>query len=84
MGCPVPTATHGFALPEKPGPPQSIKLVDVWGANATLEWTPPQDTGNTALLGYTVQKADKKSGVRCTWEEGREAFWMIFWQLHVE
>lgn len=82
VGCPVPTATHGFALPEKPGPPQSIKLVDVWGANATLEWTPPQDTGNTALLGYTVQKADKKSGVRCTWEEGREAFWMIFWQLH--
>lgn len=66
---------HGFALPEKPGPPQSIKLVDVWGSNATLEWTPPQDTGNTALLGYTVQKADKKSGVRPGWEEGREAFW---------
>ncbi|MEJ1278020.1 hypothetical protein NN561_008939 [Cricetulus griseus] len=66
---------HGFALPEKPGPPQSIKLVDVWGSNATLEWTPPQDTGNTALLGYTVQKADKKSGVRPIWEEGREAFW---------
>lgn len=64
---------HGFALPEKPGPPQSIKLVDVWGSNATLEWTPPQDTGNTALLGYTVQKADRKSGVRPIWEAGREA-----------
>ncbi|KAL2772125.1 myosin-binding protein H-like isoform 2 [Daubentonia madagascariensis] len=48
---------------ERPGPPQSIKLVDVWGFNATLEWTPPQDTGNTALLGYTVQKADTKSGL---------------------
>lgn len=64
---------HGFALPEKPGPPQSIKLVDVWGSNATLEWTPPQDTGNTALLGYTVQKADKKSGVRPVWDGGGEA-----------
>lgn len=83
MGCTVSAAIHGFALPEKPGPPQSIKLVDVWGANATLEWTPPQDTGNTALLGYTVQKADKKSGVRRSWEEGREAFWMSFWQLHM-
>ncbi|XP_046535674.1 myosin-binding protein H isoform X2 [Equus quagga] len=47
---------------EKPGPPRSIRLLDVWGCNAALEWTPPQDTGNTDLLGYTVQKADKKTG----------------------
>ncbi|XP_004481946.1 myosin-binding protein H [Dasypus novemcinctus] len=47
---------------EKPGPPGSIRLLDVWGCNATLEWTPPRDTGNTELLGYTVQKADKKTG----------------------
>ncbi|XP_055474166.1 myosin-binding protein H-like [Psammomys obesus] len=57
------TATINILVIEKPGPPQSIKLVDVWGSSATLEWTPPQDTGNTALLGYTVQKADKKSGL---------------------
>ncbi|XP_075398249.1 myosin-binding protein H [Tenrec ecaudatus] len=47
---------------EKPAPPSSIRLLDVWGCNAALEWTPPQDTGNTELLGYTVQKADKKTG----------------------
>uniref|UniRef100_A0A2K5M4M7 Myosin-binding protein H n=1 Tax=Cercocebus atys TaxID=9531 RepID=A0A2K5M4M7_CERAT len=47
---------------EKPGPPSSIRLLDVWGCNAALQWTPPQDTGNTELLGYTVQKADKKTG----------------------
>ncbi|XP_062970497.1 myosin-binding protein H [Cynocephalus volans] len=47
---------------EKPGPPGRIKLLDVWGCNAALEWTAPQDTGNTELLGYTVQKADKKTG----------------------
>lgn len=59
---------------EKPGPPSSIRLLDVWGCNAALEWTPPQDTGNTELLGYTVQKADKKTGVRPAGAEwgGRE------------
>ncbi|CAD7683253.1 unnamed protein product [Nyctereutes procyonoides] len=57
------TATIDILVIERPGPPQSIKLVDVWGSNATLEWTPPQDTGNAALLGYTVQKADTKSGL---------------------
>lgn len=52
---------------DKPGPPQNIKLVDVWGFNAALEWAPPQDDGNAQILGYTVQKADKKTMVRtCT------------------
>lgn len=43
--------------------------MDVWGCNVALEWTPPQDTGNTELLGYTVQKADKKTQVRL-WATG--------------
>ncbi|KAG5835386.1 hypothetical protein ANANG_G00243350 [Anguilla anguilla] len=47
---------------ELPGPPTSIKLVDTWGFNVALEWTPPQDSGNTEITGYTVQKADKKTG----------------------
>ncbi|XP_053464302.1 myosin-binding protein H isoform X3 [Nycticebus coucang] len=50
---------------EKPGAPSSIRLLDVWGCNAALEWTPPKDTGNTELLGYTVQKADKKTRKTC-------------------
>ncbi|ELK05862.1 myosin-binding protein H-like isoform X1 [Pteropus alecto] len=57
------TATIDILVIERPGPPQSIKLTDVSGSNATLEWTPPRDTGNAALLGYTVQKADTKSGL---------------------
>ncbi|XP_023390811.1 myosin-binding protein H-like [Pteropus vampyrus] len=56
------TATIDILVIERPGPPQSIELTDVSGSNATLEWTPPRDTGNAALLGYTVQKADTKSG----------------------
>uniref|UniRef100_A0A3Q3F018 Myosin-binding protein H n=1 Tax=Labrus bergylta TaxID=56723 RepID=A0A3Q3F018_9LABR len=45
-----------------PGPPTSVKLVDSWGFNAALEWTPPKDNGNTEITGYTVQKADRKTG----------------------
>ncbi|KAG7249857.1 hypothetical protein CRUP_014613, partial [Coryphaenoides rupestris] len=47
---------------ELPGPPSSVKIVDSWGFNAALEWTPPVDSGNTVITGYTVQKADKKTG----------------------
>ncbi|XP_063308730.1 immunoglobulin-like and fibronectin type III domain-containing protein 1 [Pelobates fuscus] len=49
-------------IAERPGPPKSIKLLDVWGFNAALEWTPPVDDGNAEVTGYTVQKADKKTG----------------------
>lgn len=68
-----------MTLSERPGPPQSIKLLDVWGSSATLEWTPPQDTGNAALLGYTVQKADMKSGVRLGWEGERKEQHILEW-----
>ncbi|KAI7808105.1 myosin binding protein Hb isoform X1 [Triplophysa rosa] len=47
---------------ELPGPPASIKIVDTWGFNVALEWTEPKDNGNTAITGYTIQKADKKTG----------------------
>ncbi|XP_059914571.1 myosin binding protein Ha isoform X1 [Gadus macrocephalus] len=47
---------------EKPGPPASVKLVDTWGFNAAVEWTAPKDSGNTEITGYTIQKADKKTG----------------------
>ncbi|KAF3690173.1 Myosin-binding protein H [Channa argus] len=47
---------------ELPGPPSSAKIVDSWGFNVALEWTPPIDSGNTEITGYTIQKADKKTG----------------------
>ncbi|XP_029287854.1 myosin binding protein Hb [Cottoperca gobio] len=47
---------------ELPGPPASVKVVDTWGFNAALEWTAPKDNGNTEITGYTIQKADKKTG----------------------
>ncbi|KAM6044167.1 myosin-binding protein H isoform 1-T2 [Chlamydotis macqueenii] len=47
---------------EPPGSPQNLKLVDVWGFNVALEWSPPMDNGNSEIKGYVVQKSDKKSG----------------------
>ncbi|MCJ8729360.1 hypothetical protein PDJAM_G00105460 [Pangasius djambal] len=47
---------------ELPGPPASVKIVDAWGFNVALEWTDPKDNGNTTITGFTVQKADKKTG----------------------
>uniref|UniRef100_A0A4W3JM55 Myosin-binding protein H n=1 Tax=Callorhinchus milii TaxID=7868 RepID=A0A4W3JM55_CALMI len=47
---------------EQPGPPQNLKLLDVWGFNVALEWQPPKDNGNVEIKGYTIQKAEKKTG----------------------
>ncbi|KAM6041266.1 myosin-binding protein H [Theristicus caerulescens] len=55
-------ATLDIRVIEPPGPPQNLKLVDVWGFNVALEWTPPVDNGNSEIKGYVVQKSDKKSG----------------------
>ncbi|XP_050930532.1 LOW QUALITY PROTEIN: myosin-binding protein H-like [Lates calcarifer] len=55
-------ASLTLQIVELPGPPASVKIVDTWGFNVALEWTPPTDNGNTEITGYTVQKADKKTG----------------------
>ncbi|XP_038675525.1 myosin-binding protein H-like [Scyliorhinus canicula] len=47
---------------DKPGPPQKLKMLDVWGFNVALEWQPPKDNGNAEISGYTIQKADQKTG----------------------
>lgn len=48
-----------------PGPPQCVTIEDVWGENVALSWTPPKDSGNAPITGYTIQKADKKTMVDC-------------------
>ncbi|XP_043915402.1 myosin-binding protein C, fast-type [Protopterus annectens] len=55
------TANVKIRIVEKPGPPQIVKITDVWGFNASIEWTPPKDDGNSEITGYTIQKADKKT-----------------------
>ncbi|XP_029438050.1 myosin-binding protein C, cardiac-type-like isoform X2 [Rhinatrema bivittatum] len=55
------TASVAIQIVEKPGPPQTMKILEVWGFNVALEWNPPQDDGNCEITGYTIQKADKKT-----------------------
>ncbi|XP_077582595.1 myosin binding protein Hb [Stigmatopora nigra] len=55
-------ASLTLQIVELPGPPASVKIVDTWGFNVALEWSAPKDNGNTEITGYTVQKADKKTG----------------------
>ncbi|XP_062239227.1 myosin-binding protein C, slow-type isoform X4 [Platichthys flesus] len=57
----VDTAIIDIQIIDLPGPPQSITIEDVWGGNVALVWTPPKDNGNAPIIGYTIQKADKKT-----------------------
>ncbi|XP_075692884.1 myosin-binding protein C, cardiac-type [Rhinoderma darwinii] len=54
-------ATIHIQIVDKPSSPQNLKIVEIWGFNVALEWSPPQDDGNTEITGYTIQKADKKT-----------------------
>ncbi|XP_026170643.1 myosin-binding protein C, fast-type-like isoform X1 [Mastacembelus armatus] len=54
-------ATIEIRVVEKPGPPLNLRVTDVWGFNAALEWEPPRDDGNCEITGYTIQKADMKT-----------------------
>ncbi|XP_033928247.1 myosin-binding protein C, fast-type [Melopsittacus undulatus] len=46
---------------DRPGPPCNVRVTEVWGFNAALEWEPPTDDGNAEVTGYTVQKADTRT-----------------------
>ncbi|KAK2510961.1 hypothetical protein Q9966_016774 [Columba livia] len=55
------TATVRLRVVERPGPPRNVRVTEVWGFTAVLEWEPPQDDGNAEITGYTVQKADTRT-----------------------
>ncbi|XP_034736209.1 myosin-binding protein C, cardiac-type isoform X3 [Etheostoma cragini] len=55
------TASITLQIVDLPGPPQALKITDIWGFNVALEWKPPKDNGNCEITGYKVQKAEKKT-----------------------
>ncbi|XP_069571911.1 myosin-binding protein C, slow-type isoform X2 [Brachyistius frenatus] len=57
----VDTAILDIQIVDLPGPPHSVNIEEVWGGNVALIWTPPKDNGNAPIIGYTIQKADKKT-----------------------
>lgn len=61
-------------ITDRPGPPEVVTIDDVWGENVNLSWKPPKDDGNSAITGYTIQKADKKSMV-----SNKEMFKMLMY-----
>ncbi|XP_048012070.1 myosin-binding protein C, slow-type isoform X3 [Megalobrama amblycephala] len=57
----IDTAMLDIQIVDLPGPPQAVKIDEVWGTNVALDWNPPKDNGNAPIIGYTIQKADKKT-----------------------
>ncbi|CAN9507140.1 unnamed protein product [Ophioblennius macclurei] len=55
------TGAITLQIVDVPGPPEALKILDVWGFNVALEWKPPKDNGNCEIIGYNIQKADKKT-----------------------
>ncbi|XP_031702198.1 myosin-binding protein C, cardiac-type isoform X3 [Anarrhichthys ocellatus] len=55
------TASIELQVVDLPGPPDALKIMDVWGFNVALEWKPPKDNGNSEITGYNIQKAEKKT-----------------------
>ena len=41
-----------FICPDKPTPPQSCKVTDVYHDNVVVNWTPPADDGGTDLTRW--------------------------------
>ncbi|KAK2853952.1 hypothetical protein Q5P01_006613 [Channa striata] len=55
------TASINLQVVDLPGSPEALKIADIWGFNVALEWKPPKDNGNCEIMGYNIQKADKKT-----------------------
>ncbi|XP_031442689.1 myosin-binding protein C, cardiac-type isoform X2 [Clupea harengus] len=54
-------ADISIQIVDLPAAPLSVKITEVWGFNVALEWKPPKDNGNCDIIGYTIQKADKRT-----------------------
>ncbi|CAG5082743.1 Oidioi.mRNA.OKI2018_I69.PAR.g10196.t1.cds [Oikopleura dioica] len=50
-----------------PGEVKELKIVEIVGTTAELSWKPPLSSGNLDILGYRVEKRDKRSGADCPW-----------------
>uniref|UniRef100_H2ZJW8 Myosin-binding protein H n=1 Tax=Ciona savignyi TaxID=51511 RepID=H2ZJW8_CIOSA len=49
------------AVIDIPSKPRQVKLIEVVGNSASLKWEEPNDSGNTEILGYIVEKRDARS-----------------------
>ena len=47
---------------DKPTPPETCKVTDVFYDNCVVNWTPPKDDGGTEIKKYIVEALDVSSG----------------------
>ena len=53
-----------FVCLDKPGKPESLKVLEVMKDQIVLAWEPPKSLGGCPLKGYVIEKRDAK---RNTW-----------------
>ena len=61
------TAHFTVAVVEAPSKPRALKIEEVIGTNVQLTWTEPKDDGNNEIIGYQVEKRDRRSGEDGMW-----------------
>ena len=55
-------ATIDVAIVDIPSKPRKPTIVETIGTSVQLKWEAPKDSGNTDIIGYQVEKRDKRSG----------------------
>ena len=56
-----------LAMVQEPTKPRNVKIVETIGTSVQLSWDAPKDDGNTEIIGYQVEKRDKRSGPDGYW-----------------
>jgi len=61
------SAVIDVAVVDIPSKPRKPTIVEVIGNSVQLSWDAPKDDGNCEILGYSVEKRDKRSGTDGEW-----------------
>jgi len=56
-----------LAMVQEPTKPRNVKIVEIIGTSVQLAWDAPKDDGNTEIIGYAIEKRDKRSGADGYW-----------------
>ena len=63
MGSPITAAqlvTYFVNIADRPSPPQSLRVTEVYKDFVVVEWDVPETDGGSPLISYTVEKRDMK------------------------
>ncbi len=55
-------ASFKVRILDVPMPPENLKAADVTSTTCKLTWSPPEDDGNSPIIGYYIEKLDPKRG----------------------